>query len=226
MGMKGVYIRTKPPWNKGKKTGVILLHAFKKGHTPWNLGVKKDRTKICEQCSLSFISTRNAQRFCSQKCGALHRDPVFGGVGSLGYKHSVDALKRISLAVSKRMVGKVGALNPAWKGGISSGSNKRWRAKNCKLVSFWVTQSRLLKRSRGVHSLQQWEDLKKFYNYMCLCCKQQEPFIKLTEDHVVPITQGGSNDISNIQPLCGSCNSRKYTKYIDYRLVSEQEIPT
>lgn len=63
----------------------------------------------------------------------------------------------------------------------------------------------------------EWEVLKAQYNYRCLQCGRSEPDITLTFDHVVPLTKGGTNDITNGQPLCGPCNSRKHTQVIDLR---------
>lgn len=71
--------------------------------------------------------------------------------------------------------------------------------------------------SEGSHTEEEWEELKAFYDYRCLCCGKQEPEIKLTRDHVIPLTQGGSDSIDNVQPLCARCNSKKNNKHIDYR---------
>lgn len=69
----------------------------------------------------------------------------------------------------------------------------------------------------GTITKEEWQWLKEFYNFTCLCCGRREPEIKLTLDHVLPLTMGGKNVIENAQPLCKSCNSSKHNKHIDYR---------
>lgn len=89
-----------------------------------------------------------------------------------------------------------------WKGGITATYIQRRRDKK--------------RENGGQHTLGEWETLKAQYNFTCPCCKKSEPEIVLTKDHVVAVLKGGSNNIENIQPLCGSCNSRKHTKEIKY----------
>ena len=61
---------------------------------------------------------------------------------------------------------------------------------------------------------QEWADLCARYDNRCLKCGVQKD---LTPDHVKPLSKNGSNNISNIQPLCRSCNCSKRDKEIDYR---------
>ena len=45
--------------------------------------------------------------------------------------------------------------------------------------------------------------------------------VVLEADRVVPLTKGASDDISNIQPLCGPCNRRKVVSTLDYRVIAD-----
>lgn len=68
-------------------------------------------------------------------------------------------------------------------------------------------------REKGTHTNEEWEELKDFFGE-CVICGSKERIVK---DHIVPIYQGGSDAITNLQPLCNSCNSRKGSDNKDYR---------
>lgn len=69
-------------------------------------------------------------------------------------------------------------------------------------------------KAGGSFTAAEWKALCKKYKYRCLCCGKRR---KLTADHVIPVSKGGSSNIENIQPLCGPCNSSKRDKIKDYR---------
>ena len=73
----------------------------------------------------------------------------------------------------------------------------------------------LLYGAEGSHTFEEWLSLVKATGYVCLRCLRSD--VKLTQDHIVPLSKGGSDYIDNIQPLCGPCNSSKGDRIIDYR---------
>jgi len=64
-------------------------------------------------------------------------------------------------------------------------------------------------------TVEEFEALCERYGKRCLRCGRGD--LLLTPDHVVPLSLGGGNLISNVQPLCGGCNSWKNVKAVDYR---------
>lgn len=69
--------------------------------------------------------------------------------------------------------------------------------------------------AEGSFSMKEWRDLCIFYNSTCLMCLRKD--VKLSQDHVIPLSRGGNNTINNIQPLCRSCNNHKSTHILDLR---------
>lgn len=101
--------------------------------------------------------------------------------------------------------------------------NKLWREANKVYNFIWNNKnkerSRVIKENRrskenGKISSKDWTALLKKYGNKCLACGSVK---RITMDHVVPLSKGGKHHIDNIQPLCKTCNQKKFTKIIDYR---------
>jgi 5-methylcytosine-specific restriction endonuclease McrA len=54
------------------------------------------------------------------------------------------------------------------------------------------------------------KELLHKYNFKCVECGCKE---NLTIDHIKPVSKGGGDEISNLQIMCKSCNSKKGNKY-------------
>lgn len=99
----------------------------------------------------------------------------------------------------------------------SNEANRRWRQTpkgKANNKAHWRRWRAAKLAAIGSHTAAEWDALCAHYNHCCLACGQCVP---LTEDHIVPLVKGGTDDISNIQPLCRPCNSAKGTQTIDYR---------
>ena len=180
----------------------------------------------CETCKKDFehrvFNCAPFFRFCSRSCASIAHYPAKAQKLKDGASR-VSKGKILSTETKKKLSHSLRALGPEWGRKISQA--RKLSSKTPRGETHWkwkgglnhqTVRRSLIYKSEGQHTLKQWEALKLKYNYMCLCCKKQEPLIKLAADHIVPLSVGGSNDISNIQPLCKSCNSRKHTQTINY----------
>lgn len=93
---------------------------------------------------------------------------------------------------------------------------RRWRQANPDKDAATRNRYRTRKtQAGGSYTSAEFKDLCHHYGSKCLCCGRDD--VILFADHVIPVAQGGSSNIDNIQPLCQPCNSRKSSKTIDYR---------
>lgn len=70
------------------------------------------------------------------------------------------------------------------------------------------------------HTRDDWEEMKSFFGECCKCGEKTG----LCKDHILPIYQGGSNGITNLQTLCTRCNSSKGPDSTDFREIAAARI--
>lgn len=93
-------------------------------------------------------------------------------------------------------------------------TNRKWAADNPETVNLIGRLKKQARRAAGNLTVAEWRSVLEEFGEQCLACGSHDP---ITIDHVIPISKGGSNTRDNVQPLCGSCNSSKADKTVDYR---------
>jgi len=91
----------------------------------------------------------------------------------------------------------------------------KWRAGKGKKA----TRSQRLSKAKkiGDHTRAEWDEMRNYFG-ICVKCEGRSGLKNIERDHIIPIYQGGSNGIENIQPMCAKCNAAKGAESIDYRI--------
>lgn len=91
-----------------------------------------------------------------------------------------------------------------------SRKNKEYRKNNPDVVKI-ARNNRKYRRKKLDSTLttKEWEVIVKKFNNSCAYCGSKE---KITQDHFIPVYNGGEYTHNNIIPACKSCNSSKQEK--------------
>lgn len=183
---KGQFVKGYGFWTGKKRPGFKNSTTFAKGLIPFNKG----KTGLCSDETILKMSLA---RLGKPRVGKPEN-----------WKRSEKTRKILSILGKKR----IGPLSSGYIDGRMTIPGYATWLKN--------KRNRLKKASSGSHTFEEWFNLKSKYNNTCLDCGRKEPDILITEDHIVPLSKGGSDFIENIQPLCKSCNCRKHDKIINF----------
>lgn len=149
------------------------------------------KTATCDYCKKVFNTrpshfNKKNRHFCSTKCYSLFRK------------------EKLSFSEQNN-----------YKGVRKEGESKQVYHRNyCKKNKANIAHLKARRYARekgaiGSHTLKEWESLKKLFDNKCAICNLYK---KLSKDHIIPLSKGGSDYIENIQPLCKNCNSKKHNK--------------
>ena len=155
------------------------------------------------------------QKLSDAEFGRLMRAAIAyradGGHGDLSGREEL-LLDGIKLDIDRDRA-KYGTVCDARSEAGKKGAQKKWGTSSAS-----AKRSERLADARAIsrHTKQEWDEMIAFFGYLCVKCGNTES--EIVKDHIVPIYQGGSDGIDNLQPLCISCNSSKGPESVDYRI--------
>lgn len=191
-----------------------------KKNLPLNILNKGIRVSMeCRYCGKNYkvIPSRvKKTKYCSGKCS------LYGSIGLHGYwngkkRPDLKSTNAKNTMFSKEQIPWNKGLN-GFLAGEKSGRYVHGKSHTKEFKAFYERNRNYRKKCNGGnHTYYDWLALKWAYGNKCIYCGKMEPEVKITEDHVIPLIKGGTNNIENIQPLCFVCNSRKGSKEVMFK---------
>lgn len=157
------------------------------------------REKVCVACGTAYVTTRTDGRFCSLFCRDYTRcGPLF----------SLLPIKREPKPEPNPPFRE--ARECAWCGAtfVAHRDTHTNCSKRCKRKAIHMRRRGRESIAGGTYTWAEVIRLLLAFDRCCAYCEQ--PIVGQPDpDHVVPLSRGGSNSITNILPCCSLCNSDK-----------------
>lgn len=143
----------------------------------------KNREKIRQQAKARYEANPEKERNYSRRYRALNRERA----------NAIVREWRVKYPEKAKAIGK------AWYNANLDKVHIHRKTRRAKLANAPIND----------FTAEQWVALQIAFAHRCAYCKKRMKG-RLTQDHIIPLSKGGSHTINNIVPACGSCNSKKH----------------
>lgn len=190
--------------------GLCISHYNAINRTP-----NPTRQYICPTCATAFVkeaarANRYQNVYCSTSCREMHR--WSSATGSWSVELPARHPARGWLAKSKAAPAPIPASECAWCGLTFQGTHRGVRnycTRACKKRAGSTRRRALEFNAIGLYT---WTDITKLwvaFSRQCAYCATPTSLPNIQAEHVVALSRGGANNLSNLLPSCGPCNSDK-----------------
>lgn len=162
----------------------------------------------CDVCGTDIVrEKRNAQKYPYNRCSELCRQwREFGAWSStLPQDHWA---RHYGSSCTVRIPALIIC---EWCGtqAFTRRTQQRFCTKTCKTKQGKATRRGREFNAAGTYSWSQLVRLWIAFDRSCAYCAQPTPLHMVQAEHVHPLSRGGRNDLANLLPSCGPCNSDK-----------------
>lgn len=163
------------------------------------------KCKACKPIERFYFIKRSQSHDsrCKECIKAYHQERRAEIPGLVEHEREVQERSRHKRKAANPSLGTWSTKTPAQKKAAYL-AVKKWRANNAGRFEREAKLSLRLKRSWGY--IKAWPAIVHHYGGKCLNCGSTD---KMCFDHVVPLSKGGDNLITNGQPICVKCNTFK-----------------
>lgn len=166
----------------------------------------KAQTAKCDGCGIEY-SVQRANRGMTHHCSELCRQwSQFGAWSSTLPKYHITKWYGQTCTVNFPTAYKC-----EWCGapGLTKRTAQRFCSRECKRMQSKATRRGREHNSIGTYSWAQVARLWRSFDGCCAYCRTPTPLPEIQAEHVVALSCGGANNLSNLLPSCGPCNADK-----------------
>jgi len=171
------------------------------------LAPDRHRTElVCEECGTAHVTTRTNGRYCSMVCAKARVKAA-----TAARKAEAQAVRdarpvRVATPKAPSFAPEVRVCTWCGEDYRAVRADNAYCTERCARKA---AKRRRRAREVGATGTYTWSEVARLYVRLGGCAYCHLPTTDLEPDHVIPLSKGGSNSITNVVPACRSCNSDK-----------------